>query len=485
VTQQEVAIKILPPELAVHEELKARFVEEARVLAKLEHPNIVHLNNFTEAGGRLCLVMQFVEGVTFEAKIVQHGKVPPDEALRIGIEVCKALEYAHAQGVVHRDIKPSNVIVRTDGAVKVTDFGIAKMIGNSRLTSTGQTMGTVRYMSPEQVRGKPADARSDIYSLGITIYEALCGHTPFDGENHFDIMQQHLRNKPPSLTKMGATVPASVEKALMVSLEKGAAERYADAAAFRVALEKVLPDVPRASDATTAQSVGGPRKSRLAPALGLAVLVAGGAGATFLAARHFAKKPVGSSGLGVGSQSQSSHPNPNLKPPTPNPQLLTKKFLTPHSIAGLTVATDERFEADGVRVQSTQKRDAGKVRDAYKDILAELRMFLGTVETPAARALAASELHPAPLNIVVVPQSMLDAPALWPSFPLAAGSTYPSRYVPEKRTVFVNDGSGFERSDLPFPIANHVLYGVTALSDQDVLRLSEKFELYYNSKSAR
>src|SRR5256885_3028536 len=209
VTGQAVAIKILPPELAVHEELKARFVEEARVLAKLEHPNIVHLNNFTEAGGRLCLIMQFVEGVTFEAKIVQQGKVGADEALRVGIEVCKALEYAHGQGVVHRDIKPSNIILRNDGAVKVTDFGIAKMVGNSRLTSTGQTMGTVRYMSPEQVRGKSADARSDIYSLGITIYEALCGVTPFDGENHFDIMQQHLRNRPPPMSKSGAVVPAS------------------------------------------------------------------------------------------------------------------------------------------------------------------------------------------------------------------------------------------------------------------------------------
>src|ERR1700761_3279748 len=179
VTGQEVAIKILPPELAVHEELKARFVEEARVLAKLEHPNIVHLNNFTEAGGRMCLVMQFVEGVTFESNIVSSGKVPADEALRITIEVCKGLEYAHSQGVIHRDIKPSNVLVRSDGAVKVTDFGIAKMMGNSRLTSTGQTMGTVRYMSPEQVRGKMADARSDLYSLGITLYEALCGATPF------------------------------------------------------------------------------------------------------------------------------------------------------------------------------------------------------------------------------------------------------------------------------------------------------------------
>ena len=475
VTGQEVAIKILPPELAVHEELKARFVEEARVLAKLEHPNIVHLNNFTEAGGRLCLIMQYVEGVTFESKIVQHGRVPVDEALKVGIEVCKALEYAHAQGVVHRDIKPSNILVRADGAVKVTDFGIAKMIGNTRLTSTGQTMGTVRYMSPEQVRGKAADARSDLYSLGITLYEALCGRTPFDGDNHFDIMQQHLRNRPPPMAQLlkgtGASVPAAVERALAMALEKNASERYADASALRVALERVLPDVPMGSDATIAAPRR--RRSRVAPALGVAVLIAGGAGATFLAARQL-NKPARPAPSAAPSRPAAT----TAQPPKP------VGWPTPHALAGETVAVDERFEADALRVQSVKKRDAAAVRGAYRQIVAELRAFLATADVPAARALAA-ELHAPPLNLVIVPQALLDAPALWPEEQLSPDSTYPSRYVPKKRTLFVNDGPGFEQRDLPYGVALHVLTPVSSLSNPDILRLAEKFELHYNQKPRR
>jgi tRNA A-37 threonylcarbamoyl transferase component Bud32 len=476
VTGQEVAIKILPPELAVHEELKARFVEEARVLAKLEHPNIVHLNNFTETGGRLCLIMQYVEGVTFEQKIVEQGRVPADEALRVGIEVCRALEYAHAQGVVHRDIKPSNIIVRADGAVKVTDFGIAKMIGNTRLTSTGQTMGTVRYMSPEQVRGKAADARSDLYSLGITLYEALCGRTPFDGENHFDIMQQHLRNRPAPMAKLGALVPPSVERALLVALEKGAAERYPDAAAMRAALEKALPDASSGTGATV--SSPSRLRSRLAPTLGLAVLVVAGAGATFLIARQINKSaaPPKPAAAPKPAPAPAPAPKPAAKPPMTWP--------TPHALAGQTVATDERFDADGLRVQSSQKRDVRAVRDAYVAILGELRGWLATVDVAAARALA-SDFRVPPLNLVIVPQAQLDDASLWPGFPTSAGMTYPSRYVDSKRTLFVNDTRGFERGDLAYGVALHVLTPVAALSDSDVLRLSEKFEGYYNSKAAR
>src|SRR5512145_3433962 len=133
--------------------------------------------------------MQFVQGQTWERVILEHGHLDWPSSLRIAVDVLRALEYAHGRGIVHRDMKPSNVLVRAhDGMATVMDFGIAKMTTSTRLTATGQTMGTVRYMSPEQVRGQEVDSRTDLYSLAVTIYESLSGETPFDGESHFEIM---------------------------------------------------------------------------------------------------------------------------------------------------------------------------------------------------------------------------------------------------------------------------------------------------------
>ncbi|HUS31942.1 MAG TPA: serine/threonine-protein kinase [Kofleriaceae bacterium] len=240
-TDQEVALKILPPELAAHSQVKSRFLEEAKALAALDHPNIVHLYNFGQENGSFVLAMQFVRGKTWERAILENKRLDWKITCRIAIDVLKALEYAHGRGVVHRDMKPSNVLVReSDGAATVMDFGIAKMTTSTKLTAEGQTMGTVRYMSPEQVRGQEVDLRTDLYSLGATIYESLVGDTPFDGSTHFEIMTKHLSELPKAPSTHGVEVPRDVEDAIMRSLAKKAGDRFESARDLRKILENAL-----------------------------------------------------------------------------------------------------------------------------------------------------------------------------------------------------------------------------------------------------
>ena len=243
-TDQEVALKLLPPELAAHSQVKSRFIEEAKALAALDHPNIVHLYNFGQENGSFVLAMQYVAGKTWERVIIENKRLDWQLSTKICVDVLKALEYAHSRGIVHRDMKPSNVLVReSDGAATVMDFGIAKMTTSTKLTATGQTMGTVRYMSPEQVRGQEVDLRTDIYSLGATLYESLVGDTPFDGETHFEIMTKHLGEAAVPMTQRGLEMPAELEDAVLKSLEKKPENRFANARDFRLVLERVLAQV--------------------------------------------------------------------------------------------------------------------------------------------------------------------------------------------------------------------------------------------------
>jgi serine/threonine protein kinase len=242
-TGQEVALKILPPELAAHSQAKSRFIEEAKALAALDHPNIVHLYNFGQENGYFVLAMQFVQGRTWERMIIEAKRLDWALSCRIAVDVLRALEYAHGNGVIHRDMKPSNVLVRSrDGVATVMDFGIAKVTTSTRLTATGQTMGTVRYMSPEQVRGQEVDLRTDLYSLGATLYESLVGDTPFEGNTHFEIMTKHLSEAPSPPSRHGAMLPAAVEDAVMRSLAKRADDRFSTAREMRKQLEGALRD---------------------------------------------------------------------------------------------------------------------------------------------------------------------------------------------------------------------------------------------------
>jgi endonuclease YncB( thermonuclease family) len=229
-----VAVKILKPELADDEALLARFYEEASSLSRLHHANITTLFAL-EDDPKPFMVMELVQGETIES-IMRRKRLWVLEALALMPQICAGLGYAHAQGIIHRDIKPSNLMVTPAGEVKLMDFGIARVRGSKRLTESGKMIGTPTYMSPEQVRGQEGDERSDIYSLGILLYELLSGRVPFDSESDFDIKRAHLETPPPPLRDKVANLPKHVEAALMRALAKTPERRFASAEAFAAAL---------------------------------------------------------------------------------------------------------------------------------------------------------------------------------------------------------------------------------------------------------
>jgi hypothetical protein len=222
-----VALKELPHHLTARSDLARRFRQEARLLARLSHPNIVQVYDLIEEGNRLWIAMEFVEGGTLADAIERSGAIAWSEALRLGRRIAAGLAFAHEQGVIHRDVKPINILLTTDGDPKITDFGLAKLLESSVHTQEGTLLGSARYMSPEQAAGRPADARSDIYSLGITFYEMLCGQAPFEGETA-SVLAQHLSQPPRPLRTLVRDLPVALETVVMQMLEKEPEERPAD-----------------------------------------------------------------------------------------------------------------------------------------------------------------------------------------------------------------------------------------------------------------
>lgn len=234
--EREVAIKALRPELGRQPQLVERFRSEAVTLAKLNHPNIATLYSFFRQGDDFFMVMEFVRGRTLDGVVRQQGPIPADRALPLFCQALDGIGAAHKMGIVHRDIKPANVMLTSDGSIKVMDFGIARVLGTNRMTKQGAVVGTIEYMSPEQVRGQETDARSDIYSLGILLYEMLAGRVPFRSDSEFDLMRAQIDDPPPPPTQFVSSIPQAVEEAIMRALAKKPEARFQTAAGFRHAL---------------------------------------------------------------------------------------------------------------------------------------------------------------------------------------------------------------------------------------------------------
>jgi len=234
-----VAIKVLRSEV-VSADSRERFVREARTAAKLMHPGIVPLYTFGELGDSLYYIMGFVEGESLEALLRRVGRLGPDDARRLLVEVADALNYAHRSGVVHRDVKPDNILIdRNTGRAVLTDFGIAKVAAQqSTLTATGIIVGTPLYMSPEQASGDPQiDGRSDVYALGVIGYRMLAGRLPFEGTSAHDVLMKHVTQTPPALAEVTPTVPVDLAWTITRCLEKAPDQRWPSAEALRQSLE--------------------------------------------------------------------------------------------------------------------------------------------------------------------------------------------------------------------------------------------------------
>jgi len=242
--QRLVALKFLPPSLSAEPEFKSRFLQEAKAIASLDHPNLCSLFDVAEPEeGRLVIVMPFYEGETLKQKI-GRGPLPLDRAVDYAVQIAAGLAHAHAAGVVHRDIKPANVIVTAGERVRILDFGIAKVsAAQAKLTRTGAVLGTLTYMSPEQASGEQVDHRSDLWALGVVLYEMLTGRPPFTGDSLEALFHAILWGKPERVTALRPEVPSRLDAVVQRLLEKDPAKRHQDAVALTTELEALRADV--------------------------------------------------------------------------------------------------------------------------------------------------------------------------------------------------------------------------------------------------
>ena len=235
-----VAVKVLRDEFTTDEEFIKRFNTEAQSAARLTHPNIVSVFDVGQEYNIYYIVMELIQGKTLKQIISEEGALPWKWTVNIAIQICSALEMAHRNGIIHRDIKPHNIIITEDGIAKVTDFGIAKAVSNSTITAFGTTIGSVHYFSPEHARGGYTDAKSDIYSLGVVMYEMITGRVPFDADTPVSVALKHMQEEPIEPIQLNSNIPASINRIILKAMKKDASARYASATEMSKDLSKAL-----------------------------------------------------------------------------------------------------------------------------------------------------------------------------------------------------------------------------------------------------